>query len=146
MNPASFAHPNTGAAAGNDTSNDQSQQLFHHAQLAGLNPYSQLPLNGQQNPLIRQPYQSIMQPPQNHAHGPNFLPRGPMGSHTDFSHLTQQQLNGYPAQYMNGAGSGPHQGPINNGTSGGVIGNASANMSGTGPDWMSLQGLSLQSH
>lgn len=139
MNPASFAHPHAGTVQGSDPSNDQTPQLLHH----GLNSYSQIAPSGQ----LRQQYQSILSPPQTHVHGPNFSPRGPIG-HPDFSHLQQQQLqpNGYPTQYMNGAGSALHQGSLGNGAASGIIGNAPGSLSGTGPDWMSLQGLSLQSH
>ncbi|KAF8460281.1 hypothetical protein BDZ91DRAFT_798985 [Kalaharituber pfeilii] len=144
MNPASFAHPNTGASAG-DASTEQTQHLIHNP-LSGLNPYSQIPPNSQQNPLVRLPYQTMTQPAPNNLHGPAFPPRAPVVSHADYGHLQQQQNNGYTSQYINGAGSGPHQSAITNGSSGGVIGAASGNMSGTGPDWMTLQGLSLQSH
>lgn len=142
MNPASFAHPHAGSVQGSDPSNDHPQQLLHH----GLNSYSQIAPSGQQNALMRQQYQSIMSQPQAHVHGSNFSPRGPI-SHADFSHLQQQQLqpNGYPTQYMNGVASSLHQGSLSNGASGG-IGNAPGSLPGTGQDWMSLQGLSLQSH
>lgn len=138
MNPASFAHPTTGLPGGpsmGEPTNDSNQQLLH-PQLAGLSHY---PQQGQQNvpsPAMRQQYPSSV--PQM----PNFPHRAPVAPHADFSHLPQQQHNGYAAPYMNGLGASHHQGPMG----AGVPGGSSINLAGSGPDWMSLQGLSLHSH
>ncbi|KAF8420086.1 hypothetical protein EV426DRAFT_256459 [Tirmania nivea] len=137
MNPASFAHPTAGPGTNGDGLNDQPQQF--HTQLAGIAPYSQISPNG----LVRSSYQSTL--PQPH-HGPNFTSRGTIGPQGDFGHLTQQQHNGYPTQYMNGVGSGSHQGPLTNGSSAAAMGNSPGNLSVTGIDWAAFQSLSLQSH
>ncbi|RPB18173.1 hypothetical protein L211DRAFT_159692 [Terfezia boudieri ATCC MYA-4762] len=95
---------------------------------------------------MRPSYQSNLPQPQGHPHGPSFASRasGPQG---DFGHLAQQQHNGYPTQFMNGVGSGSHQGPLTTGSSAAAMGNNNpGNLSVTGLDWTAFQGLSLQSH
>lgn len=136
MNPASFAHPTTGPGATSDNLNDQPQQF--HTQLGGIAPYSQISPNG----LMRPSYQSTLPQPQGHPHGPSFASRGAIGPQGDFGHLAQQQHNGYPTQYMNGVGSGSHQGALTNGSSTAAMGNNPGNLS----DWAAFQSLSLQSH
>lgn len=162
MNPASFAHPTSLTGSGalgtiSEPSNDQQSQMMHHSQFSGINQaysgYGPPPSNGtmmgahtrghQQN-LLQQmaPSQNPMLQQIASGFPPRHSPHGLVAAHQDFSHLPQQQLNGYNHNqpYMNG-NSGNHHNQSHLGNN--VDGHAT---NGNSDAWMNLPGLSLNSH
>lgn len=148
MNPASFAHPagihppgsglpGSGALGAIGESTEQPTQMMHQPQYSGLNPSytSYMHSTGPNSSMVPHRGQQMAVP----GFPPRHSPHTSIAPHQDFSHLPQQQLNGYNAPYMNGNSNGHH--------GQGHIGNNLENHSTNGSDaWMSLQGLSLNSH
>ncbi|PWW71994.1 hypothetical protein C7212DRAFT_302444 [Tuber magnatum] len=148
MNPASFAHPaglhppgsgppGSGALGAIGESNELQNQIMHQPQYSGHNPsYSgYVHSNGSSSSTVSHRGQQISA-----NFPPRHSPHASVAPHQDFSHLPQQQLNGYNnAPYINGSSSGH---------SSQSVGSSLDNHSNGGNDtWMtSLQSLSLGSH
>lgn len=168
MNPASFAHPTglhppgsgltaSGAlGAIGDPPSDQQPQMMHHSQFSGLSQaYAGYgPPAGSNGAMMgshpRGHLQQMSTPSQNPmlqqiaASGfpPRHSPHGSVAAHQDFSHLPQQQLNGYnhSQAYMNGNGNHHNQNHLGNNVDGHAPNGSSDNA------WVNMQGLSLNSH
>lgn len=170
MNPASFAHPTglhppgSGLTASGalgtigDPPTDQQPQMMHHSQFSGINqayagygpPASNGAMmgahpRGHQQTLLQQmttPGQNpMLQIPSGFP--PRHSPHGLVAAHQDFSHLPQQQLNGYnhSQSYMNG-NSGSHHSQSHLGS------NVDGHATNGNPDtpWINMSRLSLNSH
>jgi len=148
MNPASFAHPaglhppgsgppGSGALGAIGESNELQNQIMHQSQYSGHSPsYSgYVHSNGSGSSMMSHRGQQI---PANFP--PRHSPHTSVAPHQDFSHLPQQQLNGYNnAPYINGNPSGHRSQNVGN--------NLDSNSNGGNDAWMaSLQSLSLGSH
>ncbi|RPB13482.1 hypothetical protein P167DRAFT_544484 [Morchella conica CCBAS932] len=169
MNPASFAHPTglhqpgsglgASGALGPIDPSEQPQQMIHHSQFSGINqgyPGYGPPVaangammgvhsRGHQQALLQQmsaPGQNPMLQMTASGFPPRHSPHGAVAAHQDFSHLPQQQLNGYnhSQSFMNGSGNHHSQAHLG--------GNVDSHAPNGNPDnsWMNLQGLSLNSH
>ncbi|KAL0640486.1 hypothetical protein Q9L58_000457 [Maublancomyces gigas] len=162
MNPASFAHPTSLTASGalgtiSEPPSDQQSQMMHHSQFSGINqvypgygpPASNGAMMGAHTRGHQQTLLQQMAPSQNpmlHQIASGFPPRhsphGLVAAHQDFSHLPQQQLNGYNhgQSYMNGnSGNHHNQSHLGNNVDGHTT-------NGNSDAWMNLPGLSLNSH
>lgn len=162
MNPASFAHPTSLTASGalgtiSEPPSDQQSQMMHHSQFSGINqvypgygpPTSNGAMmgahtRGHQQTLLQQmaPSQNPMLQQIASGFPPRHSPHGLVAAHQDFSHLPQQQLNGYNhgQSYMNGnSGNHHNQSHLGNNVDGHTT-------NGNSDAWMNLPGLSLNSH
>ncbi|KAG0643974.1 hypothetical protein HOY80DRAFT_879196 [Tuber brumale] len=148
MNPASFAHPaglhppgsgppGSGALGAIGESNELQNQIMHQSQYSGRNPsYSgYVHSNGSGSSTMSHRGQQISA-----NFPPRHSPHASVAPHQDFSHLPQQQLNGYNnVPYINANSNGHHSQNVGN--------NLDSHSNGGNDAWMaSLQSLSLGSH